>query len=432
MTGDVGVLDADGYLTITDRKKDIIIRGGENISAAEVEELLAPHAGRRRGRGGRPRPTTASARTAARSSGCSRRTTRRRSRDGARAASTRPGLAKQKWPEHMREVDGVPADAERQGAEVRAAPATPRRELSGCGVASTTRSLRSSRARGKCSARPRRAQRVPYCGLVGDRRARSRGRARHRLAEDGRRPAGAGRRARSRGSGAIALRETHGLPGDLLLGLLVLAGAGIVADVLGRPVLVGAVLAVPGSARDRRGGAGEAVVVAVARRRHDRRRGRVRGIVRRPSPRAVDSRRRSSRSAAAGVYFTVPDTEHALVLIGAALPLALSSWPVPLARLGSGGAYAATGLLAWTAATDGVARAGVDRRRDGLAGTSRGGARGARDRPDRGAAGCTTEPDRPPAEHLGRGAVDRRCAMLHRPRHVACRGYRATGWLPRS
>jgi acyl-CoA synthetase (AMP-forming)/AMP-acid ligase II len=40
MTGDVGVLDADGYLTITDRKKDIIIRGGENVSAAEVEELL--------------------------------------------------------------------------------------------------------------------------------------------------------------------------------------------------------------------------------------------------------------------------------------------------------------------------------------------------------------------------------------------------------
>jgi acyl-CoA synthetase len=39
-SGDIGVLDEDGYLTITDRKKDIIIRGGANISAAEIEELV--------------------------------------------------------------------------------------------------------------------------------------------------------------------------------------------------------------------------------------------------------------------------------------------------------------------------------------------------------------------------------------------------------
>lgn len=39
-TGDVGVLDADGYLTITDRVSDVIIRGGANLSAAEIEEVL--------------------------------------------------------------------------------------------------------------------------------------------------------------------------------------------------------------------------------------------------------------------------------------------------------------------------------------------------------------------------------------------------------
>jgi acyl-CoA synthetase (AMP-forming)/AMP-acid ligase II len=42
-TGDLGYLDADGYLFIVDRKKDIIIRGGENISCPEVESAIYSH-----------------------------------------------------------------------------------------------------------------------------------------------------------------------------------------------------------------------------------------------------------------------------------------------------------------------------------------------------------------------------------------------------
>jgi cyclohexanecarboxylate-CoA ligase len=42
-TGDIARMDADGYIRITGRAKDIIIRGGENIPVAEVEELLYRH-----------------------------------------------------------------------------------------------------------------------------------------------------------------------------------------------------------------------------------------------------------------------------------------------------------------------------------------------------------------------------------------------------
>ena len=42
-TGDLGFLDDDGYLTITGRKKDIVIRKGENISTKEIEDILSAH-----------------------------------------------------------------------------------------------------------------------------------------------------------------------------------------------------------------------------------------------------------------------------------------------------------------------------------------------------------------------------------------------------
>ena len=41
-TGDGGTFD-DGYLTISDRKKDVIITGGENVSSIEVEDVLSSH-----------------------------------------------------------------------------------------------------------------------------------------------------------------------------------------------------------------------------------------------------------------------------------------------------------------------------------------------------------------------------------------------------
>jgi long-chain acyl-CoA synthetase len=42
-TGDMGYLDSDGYLYVTDRKKDLLIRGGFNVYPRDVEEVLFAH-----------------------------------------------------------------------------------------------------------------------------------------------------------------------------------------------------------------------------------------------------------------------------------------------------------------------------------------------------------------------------------------------------
>ena len=42
-TGDGGTIDDDNYVTISDRKKDVIISGGENVSSIEVEDAIFQH-----------------------------------------------------------------------------------------------------------------------------------------------------------------------------------------------------------------------------------------------------------------------------------------------------------------------------------------------------------------------------------------------------
>lgn len=108
-TGDVGVLDEDGCLTITDRVKDIIIRGGENVSAAEVEGALQTMAGvaevavvaepdERLGEHG-----CAVLRMAPGADGIDL--------DAMRAHLETTGLARQKWPESIRIVSDFPRTA---------------------------------------------------------------------------------------------------------------------------------------------------------------------------------------------------------------------------------------------------------------------------------------------------------------------------------
>jgi acyl-CoA synthetase (AMP-forming)/AMP-acid ligase II len=102
-TEDVGVLDDDGWLRITDRKKDIIIRGGENVSAAEVEEVLA------RMPGVLEAVVVAGPDARLGERVCAfLRADPVPSLDDVRAAMAGAGLARQKWPEEVLPADDLP------------------------------------------------------------------------------------------------------------------------------------------------------------------------------------------------------------------------------------------------------------------------------------------------------------------------------------
>lgn len=106
---DIGVLDDDGYLSITDRKKDIIIRGGENISALEVEQLLVRLPG--------VAEVAVVAAPDARLGEHACAFLRLQPGAGApdlptvRSALETAGLARQKWPEELQFLDDFPRTA---------------------------------------------------------------------------------------------------------------------------------------------------------------------------------------------------------------------------------------------------------------------------------------------------------------------------------
>jgi acyl-CoA synthetase (AMP-forming)/AMP-acid ligase II len=108
-TGDVGVLDDDGYLAIVDRKKDIIIRGGENISALEVEELLQ----RLPGVAEVAVVAAPDVRLGEHACGFVRLLpgAEAPSLEAVRRHLEAAGLARQKWPEDLRAVDDFPRTA---------------------------------------------------------------------------------------------------------------------------------------------------------------------------------------------------------------------------------------------------------------------------------------------------------------------------------
>ena len=139
-TGDIGVLDADGYLTITDRKADVIIRGGENISALEVEEVLLSM------------PAVAEAVVVAAPDARlgEHAAAVLRIREGAvmptleqvRAHFDAEGVARQAWPEQLLETDDFPRTASGKVQKFRVRQLVREAQADTAGVIATTPNVR--------------------------------------------------------------------------------------------------------------------------------------------------------------------------------------------------------------------------------------------------------------------------------------------------
>jgi hypothetical protein len=166
---------------------------------------------------------------------------------------------------------------------------------------------------------------------------------------------------------AVAMADRYTFESELVIGLVVLAVGGLLTA--GRHPVLGMVAAVPGAVvfvtaadLDRpdwmtdldRGHpswlpAAVMAVTAVGGALAADADGRLRATGLGPAMLAVS---------AFGVYFTTPDTEHAMVLVGVAVAVALAGVPLPLGSLGAAGATPAVAVLAWTVAIDGSFRPG--------------------------------------------------------------------------
>jgi cyclohexanecarboxylate-CoA ligase len=107
-TGDLGTLDADGFLTVQGRTKDVIIRSGENISPAEIEQILRA----------RPEIEDAAVIGLADAAVGERACAVVQSRGGVpvtldmvRDWMSESGLSRRKWPESVRTVEQLPRTA---------------------------------------------------------------------------------------------------------------------------------------------------------------------------------------------------------------------------------------------------------------------------------------------------------------------------------